>query len=268
MAHHENLEFFKELFKALDHWIYSENFLGIVDLGSLDINGGPHKILKKVRYVGVDLAPGPNVHLASPIELLDLPSLSFSMAISSEMLEHNPFWRESLFQLFRLTTQGGIVAWTCAGIGRPEHGTTRSDGGAAAPFVTGMGREYYQNISALDASKGINHELWFDKWAFFENFESRDTYFIGLRKGQLLPSKNLNEVFAGLIETFSERYHTGPSMRSFFHTRKMFRMVEMCLKMTKFRRYSLYYLFLLLKFYERNKFRKMVNQVLRLRKNL
>lgn len=141
MAHSENLEFFEEIFKAFQGYIYSENFLGVIDLGSLDINGGPHQLLNGVRYVGVDLELGPNVDLVSPAELLDLPTFSFGMAITSEMLEHNPFWREALFQMFRLTTPGGIVAWTCAGIGRPEHGTTRSDGGAAAPFVTGMGRE-------------------------------------------------------------------------------------------------------------------------------
>jgi len=184
MAHSEQLAFFQTVLIEFADYFKGQEFLGFVDLGSLNINGGPQEFIPaNLRYVGVDLGAGPNVDLICPIELIDLPSQSFSVAISSEMLEHNPFWRESLFQMCRLSAPGGLIVWTCAGIGRPEHGTTRTDGGSAAPFVTQAGVEYYKNISAKDAYNSFNHNNWFDKYQYFENFDCKDTYFIGLRKG-------------------------------------------------------------------------------------
>lgn len=257
MAHQENLEFFKETFMAFSEFIKSGKFLGIIDLGSLDINGGPHKFISKdTRYVGVDLGYGPNVDLVSPIELLDLPSLSFSIAISSEMLEHNPFWRESLYQMVRLTEPGGLVIWSCAGIGRPEHGTTKSDKGSAAPFVTAMGREHYKNISAREAQNSYNHELWFDHWSYFENFKSKDTYFIGLRRGSTVKR---NKTFFDLNRKFEELYVTHFTPRAFFHLYKMPGMVQICLKAMGWQNRVLYYLYLIWNLKERNKFKRLKN---------
>ena len=259
VAHNENMAFFKEIFTAFSQYIESNEFLGIVDLGSLDINGGPQVLVgKDIRYVGIDLGDGPNVDLVRPIELIDLPSLSFSMTISSEMLEHNPFWREALFQMVRLTSLGGLVVWTCAGIGRPEHGTTRSDGGHAAPLVTGMGREYYKNISAEEAANAFDHELWYECWNYFENFQAKDTYFIGLRKGS---SQENRRTFSEINEKFSKMYVSRPTLRSFFHKYHFNNMVEMCLRAARWRRYVRVYSPLVLKFYQRNKFKKMKSRL-------
>lgn len=216
MAHKQQMEFFHAVLKAFHSYIESPSFMGVVDLGSHDLSGGPHNLLPGyIRYVGVDLAYGNNVDFVSPIELVDLPSASFSIAMSSEVLEHNPFWRETLFQLCRLSSPGGLVIWSCAGIGRLEHGTSQSDGGSTAPFVVQLGREYYKNISAYEAELSFDHSLWFTSWQYFENFESRDTYFVGLRHGK---SQISPEEFENLVNELRGQYVTNRTLRSYLHS--------------------------------------------------
>lgn len=181
MAHLEQGHFFEKCMEHFPH-VFFNSKSKVIDFGSLDINGGPHlKITAK--YIGVDLGEGPNVNLVCPSQEVGLESKSFDAAISSECLEHNPFWKETLFQMARLTREGGLVVWTCAGIGRAIHGTSNAaDGGISAPFVASSS-DYYKNVDARSASRAINHEGWYEDFIFFENFKSWDTYFVGIRKG-------------------------------------------------------------------------------------
>ena len=181
MAHNEQLEFFSKCFEAFPE-IFKNSKSKVIDLGSLDINGGPH-LLMKVDYLGSDIGPGPNVDLVCPSQELSFESGSFDAAISSECFEHNSFWRESLMQMARLTKPGGLVIWSAAGIGRAVHGTaTAKDKGVSAPFVANS-NNYYSNLDARKARDAINHEGWYDKYFFLENFNSNDTYFFGVRHG-------------------------------------------------------------------------------------
>ncbi len=183
VAHFEQTQFFCDVFDTFPEIFKSNSGFRIIDFGSLNINGGPHDHIANTQYVGVDLGPGPNVDLVSPGELVDLPSNSFDAAISSECFEHNPFWKETFMQMCRLTKPNAIVAFTCAGIGRQEHGTTRSDNGTSAPLVVEMGREYYHNVSKKEVLTSLNVSGWFDSYFCFENFKNKDTYFMGIRTG-------------------------------------------------------------------------------------
>jgi SAM-dependent methyltransferase len=177
----------------------------IIDFGSLDINGGPHRLLDLVscEYIGVDLDEGPNVSLVSRAELVDFPTGTFDIAMSSELFEHAPLWREIFYNMCRLTRPGGVVVLSCAGRFRKEHGTTRSDHGYAAPFVVNQGVEYYRNVSAMDMKKAISLENWFEKYEIFENLKSQDTYFVGIRKGGIQFEV---DIFASLIDSLRLRY--------------------------------------------------------------
>jgi hypothetical protein len=253
MAHKEQMDFFSSVFDAYRKFMLSPDFKGVIDLGSHELSGGPHQLLpKSIRYVGVDLCAGKNVDVVSPIELVDLPSASFSIAISSEVLEHNPFWRETLFQLCRLSAPGGLVIWSCAGIGRAEHGTLRSDGGSTAPFVVQMGREYYRNISAYEAKSSFNHDIWFVRWQYFENFESRDTYFVGLRLGA--PREQI-DIFEILVNNLKQIYITKKTLRGYLHLKRSeislclyFRLLQVRKRILRFLR-------------EKNKFKKIVRRL-------
>jgi hypothetical protein len=179
MSHAEQIDFFRTVIET-----FPEKFQGeVIDIGSLDINGGPHLLFKAARYVGVDLESGPNVNHVIPSQEIGLDSSQFDVVMSSECLEHNAFYRETLAQMSRLAKPGGLVVWSCAGLGRLEHGTSRSNTVVDAPFVVATGNEYYQNVTAKMAKRSINHSGWFLTYKFFYNEESRDTYFVGLKRG-------------------------------------------------------------------------------------
>jgi len=107
MAHTEQLNFFKAVFQVFPHFFNNSEAL-ILDVGSLDINGGPHDLVTS-KYIGVDVGPGKNVDLVCPAQLLEFKTGNFDAVISSECLEHNYFWRETLFNVARMTREGGLV---------------------------------------------------------------------------------------------------------------------------------------------------------------
>ena len=93
----------------------------VLEVGSLDINGSVRELFKNCRYVGVDLQLGPGVDLACQGQLVEFPTGHFDTVISAECMEHNPFWRETIANMLRMTRAGGLVLLSCATTGRLEH---------------------------------------------------------------------------------------------------------------------------------------------------
>src|SRR3989304_2496898 len=77
----------------------------VIEAGSLDINGTPRKFFEHAEiYRGVDHRPGPGVDRISLFhEYRQDPDGFFDVAISTEMLEHDPNWRLSLVRMKELT---------------------------------------------------------------------------------------------------------------------------------------------------------------------
>lgn len=143
MSHADQIRFFDLAVAA-----FPAHFAGrVIDIGALDVNGGPHERMQPREYIGVDLAEGPNISLINRGEDVDLPSSSFDVAMSSECFEHNPAWMATLHNMVRMTRPSGLVVFTCATTGRPEHGTTRSDDGYGAPLAVAAGQEHYANVT-------------------------------------------------------------------------------------------------------------------------
>ena len=90
-----------------------ETPLKIADVGSYDVNGTYKPIFQKQGwcYVGLDLAPGPNVDvvLASEYDWSNVPAESFDVVISGQTLEHtrNPF--RFVKELARIAKRGAPV---------------------------------------------------------------------------------------------------------------------------------------------------------------
>jgi SAM-dependent methyltransferase len=201
VAHREQLNFFKKCFHHFPEF-FDNRESKVVDFGSLDINGGPHNFIN-AEYLGTDIGPGPNVDIVCPGQELSFGTATFDAAISSQCFEHNPFWRECLAQMARLTKPGGIVIWSAAGIGCVRHGTADSrDNGVSAPYIASTS-DYYRNVDARSARRAINHDGWYSDYLFLENFKSYDTYFVGIRK---TPSVNLQDRFSNLKETLVQEY--------------------------------------------------------------
>lgn len=231
MAHIEQLQFFSRCFDCFPE-IFKNNSSRVIDLGSLDINGGPHQLLD-VDYIGSDIGAGPNVDLVCPSQELGFKTGYFDASISSECFEHNPFWRESLGQMARLTRPGGIVIWSAAGIGRATHGTSTSkDNGVSAPFVA-TSSDYYRNLDARTALKAINHDGWYSHFVFLENLASNDTYFVGLRYGSTKEQQGaMQELIDGLILSYGDVKKF--RLRRFMYNLGAYQIVECYFNMRRF----------------------------------
>lgn len=143
MAHPEQMAFFADVIGA-----FPAHFAGrVLDVGSNDLLGGPHTLLTTPRYVGVDLAAARNVDVVARGEALPFPRRRFDVTMSSECFEHARGWRRILVEMVAATRPGGLVVVSAAATGRPEHGTTRSDGGSASPASVARGEEWYRNLT-------------------------------------------------------------------------------------------------------------------------
>jgi hypothetical protein len=78
---------------------YPEYFAGdikVLEYGSYNINGSVRDYFGSVqKYIGIDWRVGPGVDLVSLAHNVDLPEC-FDTVISASLLEHDPYWSESL----------------------------------------------------------------------------------------------------------------------------------------------------------------------------
>ena len=178
MAHQEQAEFFSEV-RA--HYPSAFAEARVLEVGSLDINGSVRELFTRCDYTGVDLQLGPGVDLACQGQLVGFASGHFDTVISAECLEHNPYWRETLANMLRMTRPGGLLLMSCATTGRYEHGTTRTNADAS-PFTSAAQWDYYRNLKAADIEGAVNLPGWLSDWGLWTNYLVRDLYLVGLRR--------------------------------------------------------------------------------------
>ena len=103
------------------------------------------------------------------------------MSCSSECFEHNPYWLETFLNMIRVTKPNGMVFFTCATDGRPEHGTTRTDL-YSSPLTVEKGWEYYMNLNEKHFTNFIDFDKLFVTYSFAVNGAICDLYFFGIKK--------------------------------------------------------------------------------------
>ena len=142
MAHTEQIDFCTSV-KAL----YPNHFKGVkvLDIGSLDINGNNRYLFEDCfSYTGIDIGEGKNVDIVCSGHEFKSDS-QFDVIISTECFEHDKHYAETLRNAYNLLKSGGLLLFSCAAPGRPEHGTTRTSP-KDSPFTT----DYYKNLSDID----------------------------------------------------------------------------------------------------------------------
>ena len=171
MSHQSQLDFVASLKLKYPEYFYGKK---VLEIGSLDINGSIRQFFTDCDYVGVDIGPGAGVDVVARGEDLVYPSSYFDVVASCECFEHNPEWLKTFENMVRMAR--GLVFFTCATIGRPEHGTTRTSP-ADAPYCG----DYYRNLVAEDF---INSPFLakFEKYQFSSNASPADLYFYGICK--------------------------------------------------------------------------------------
>lgn len=179
MAHPEQLQFVRTVKNHLGGYFQGTR---VLEVGSLDLNGSVRMFFEGCDYVGVDVAPGKGVDLVCQGQLLEFPTGHFDVVISCEAMEHNPYWVETTANMLRLCRPGGLVVMTCASQGRAEHGTSRTNPDDS-PLTVKLRWDYYRNLSARDFQDTFPLNLWFGDWCFFQNWNSYDLLFVGIRAG-------------------------------------------------------------------------------------
>jgi hypothetical protein len=140
MAHIEQRDFCQRIRARWPHLFEGKS---VLDCGSLDVNGNNRFLFTGGSYLGLDLVPGPNVDVVSLIHEFD--GGPFDVVISTEAMEHDQHLAESLDRMAAMVATGGLLLLTCATTGRPEHGTTASDGWASPGT-----NDYYRNVIPSD----------------------------------------------------------------------------------------------------------------------
>ena len=175
MSHQSQLDFVSSV---KDMFPYSFRDAKVLEVGSLNINGTVRVFFDNCDYTGIDVGPGPGVDQVCAGQDYDAKAGSFDVTVSTECFEHTHHWPEIFNNMVRMTAHGGLVIFTCASLGRAEHGTTRSDPNSS-PHTAHL--DYYQNLTALDFVSRFDLDKIFTQYAFEQNRIHCDLYFFGIR---------------------------------------------------------------------------------------
>lgn len=175
MAHQQQQDFIISTLRR--HQLIVDKATNILEIGSQDISGSVRNFFGPAQaYIGVDIGMAPGVDLVVPGELLQLSTGWADISISAECFEHAIEWKEILLNMIRITKEDGLILITCAGFGRPTHGTIDTNT-YSSPFTA----SYYKNLIPEDIDLAINSGKYFKKYGFEVDCEAHDTYFWGIR---------------------------------------------------------------------------------------
>ena len=177
MAHLQQDFFVMDLKNKHQHYFANQK---VLDIGSLDINGSVKRHFKNCDYTGIDVGYGENVDIVCEGQDYDAPDESYDVVCSLECFEHNPYWYETFMNMIRLCKKEGLVFFTCATTGRPEHGTRRTSI-EDSPLTIDLGWDYYRNLTEQDFVEKIDFSSHFKKYQFRVNTQSKDLYFYGIK---------------------------------------------------------------------------------------
>lgn len=153
----------------------------VLEVGSHNINGSPREYFDFCDYTGVDIYKGKGVDIVGKItdKSIKLKSDSFDLVISTEMLEHDNEWADSLKKMYDLLKPAGLLIVTCAAPARKEHGTKRTSTEWCSPDTS----DYYQNISLSMFRKVVPDDL-FEMYMLQYAQGENDLQFYGIKKGK------------------------------------------------------------------------------------
>ena len=135
----------------------------VLDVGSLDINGNNSIFFNKCVYIWLDIIQWPNVDIVKDIKDF---TWRYDTIISTEMLEHNKYWKEWLLNMYNILNEWWLLLVTCANVNRKEHWTTRT-----TPQDSPATNDYYKNISPSEILEILPNAI------VSEDNSKLDTYF-------------------------------------------------------------------------------------------
>ena len=151
----------------------------VLDIGSLDINGSNRGFFTDCDYTGVDVVAGPNVDVVSFAHNLPYPPGYFDVVISTEALEHDPYWFKTIHKAIELLRPGGMLLCTCATGLRAEHGTLNAHHEHSGMSNIQQYANHYHNISRDEFESAAIPSLF---QSTHVDSNSEDFRFVGIKK--------------------------------------------------------------------------------------
>jgi SAM-dependent methyltransferase len=157
----------------------------VLDVGSGDINGNNRELFDDCIYEGNDVIQAPNVTIVSKTKDLPIEDNSLDTIVSNECFEHDPEYTESFRKIYKMLKPDGMFCFTCAGFGRAEHGTRRTCPTESYGTIGNLPdmSDYYKNLTVMDLNESLPLYSLFSVWDAYYNYESKDLYFVGIKKG-------------------------------------------------------------------------------------
>lgn len=216
MAHYQQLQFVRLVTQHFPE--YSQGDTRVLEVGSWIANDSVRRFFSSSQYVGADVADGPGVDLVCPGEQLEFADGYFDVVITCECFEHNPLWKPTFENMFRMLRPGGLFLLTCATLGRREHGTPRSAPQSSLATVC-FGTKHYRNLSKSDLHSAFDLSGMFSDHLMTYNHFSRDLYFIGI-KAQTVGASHIPVIPQSLTQSIRAISYLNPpsNVRRLFKT--------------------------------------------------
>jgi SAM-dependent methyltransferase len=181
--------------QARDFTLFIKNILPkyfinkkVLDVGSGDINGNNRFLFENCEYDGNDVIQANNVTIVSKTKDLLFLDNTFDTIISTECFEHDPEYKESLLKIYKMLKPDGLFCFTCASTGRAEHGTRRTSPNDSYGTIGNLDdmNDYYKNLTVMDINEVLELDKLFSVWDSYYNAETKDLYFVGIKKSNNL----------------------------------------------------------------------------------
>lgn len=201
----------------------------VLDVGGGDINGNNRNLFNDCNIHVNDVCNSPNVTIVSRTKDLPFNNNTFDTIISTECFEHDPEYKESFIKIFNMLKPGGLFAFTCASIGRPEHGTKSTSPYESYGTISNQEDmlDYYKNLTYEDIFEIANIDDIFSFYEFYYNSLSHDLYFFGIKKNVIEEIFDITQYYyphveliksnktCNLMQNIFKKYDTDKNI--FFH---------------------------------------------------
>jgi len=138
-----------DFFRRMKHQ-YPDVFIEnrILECGSMEVSGGTIRPFFSMsdEYIGIDWRMGKCVDVVSLIhEYRDKPDGYFDVVVSTQTLEHDPYWPNSVKRMVELVKKGGTLIFTYSG-------------GHGAHLLESSPQEgYYEDRTVSEVMEFISH---------------------------------------------------------------------------------------------------------------
>jgi SAM-dependent methyltransferase len=203
MVHTECITFVKWGKSILENFFKNKK---VLDVGSGDINGNNRYLFEGCNYTGNDVIQAKNVDVVSKTKDLKFENNTFDTIISTECFEHDPEYKQSILKIYDMLKPDGLFIFTCASLGRGEHGTRRTSPACSYGTIGKLDDmvDYYKNLDIKDINDVLDLNKSFSSWDSYYNYKSKDLYFVGIKKG--VSKVKITEYYDD-TETFSTKHN-------------------------------------------------------------